>query len=168
MIAQIVEFVSNEGVATALGYSLIAAIGSFATIHALYLIIRNTRGRMGRRIEVQEGQRYEKVLNFPSRNKHFKVCAEPTVWEVQSVSAGHACLINPKDSWDTRLVSCSTLADDRYFKLQAEPDSSGGSGQGARDHVEHRAKAVAHGEQGADGGLNRRRSVLLMRYRRVP
>lgn len=78
-------------------------------------------------IEVQEGQRYEKVFTFLGRKNRFRVCSRPTVWHVQSVStrflaAPHAWLVNQDDPRDIRLVSCETLADDRYFKLVGEPE----------------------------------------------
>lgn len=115
MIAQIIKFVSNEDIATPFHYSLIAAILSVATICTAYLIMR---GFVRHRNPVQEGQCYAKVLNLPGRTNHFNVCLEPSVWEVQSVSADHAWLVNQEDLRDIRRVSCSALADGRFFKLQ--------------------------------------------------
>ena len=78
-------------------------------------------------VEIQKGQRYEKVFKFLGRNNRFKVRGRPTVWEVRSVSARflsvpHAWLVNQDDPRDFRLVSCNTLADSRYYKLVCQPE----------------------------------------------
>jgi hypothetical protein len=70
---------------------------------------------------VRKGQRYAKVLGT----------SDSTVgWEVRSickriVSLPHAQLVNLADPSDVRMVSCGTVADDRYFRLMSEPQVNG-------------------------------------------
>jgi hypothetical protein len=76
---------------------------------------------MRQEAQVREGQRYAKVL---------ATFASTMGWEVRSickriVSLPHAQLVNLEDPTDIRMVSCGTVADDRYFKLMSDPQVNG-------------------------------------------
>ncbi len=76
---------------------------------------------MQQEAQVREGQRYAKV---------FAIFDSTMRWEVRSickrvVSLPHAKLVNLKDPSDIRMVSCGTVADDRFFRLISEPRENG-------------------------------------------
>jgi hypothetical protein len=76
---------------------------------------------MRQEAQVREGQRYAKVYATFDSTKG---------WEVRSickrvVPLPHAKLVNLEDPSDIRMVSCGTVADDRYFRLMSEPRVNG-------------------------------------------
>ena len=65
---------------------------------------------------IREGQVYAKQFDSFIRS---------TGWMVQAISLPvrslpHAHLVNVKDPSDTKMVSCKTLADSRYFRLMPQ------------------------------------------------
>ncbi len=76
---------------------------------------------MRQEAQVRKGQRYAKVFGIFDSTKG---------WEVRSicrrvVPLPHARLVNLEDPSDIRMVSCGTVADDRYFRLMSEPRVNG-------------------------------------------
>ena len=68
------------------------------------------------RLKVKEGQRYAQRLNVASR---------ASVWKVGSilsnvVAVPHARLVNVEDPFQTKTISCTTLANKLYYELVAD------------------------------------------------